>query len=219
MRTCVPGSGFPGGVRHAPRCRHAAARVYQLLGSSDHIPGLALFTLGCLAIARGNNALFAGALALAALNRETAVFLVALFAVGGQIDRRRACCALAFAAEVACILAGIGACRGWHRYDYRHLWRNLESLKFLPPPYDPYCRRYAYSFLAILGPSVHLGLLRGPQRPVLIRRALWVTVPFVGAVLLISSMIWTRVLTPLLPMLLPAVVSTVARVESAGAFT
>ena len=41
----------------------------------DHIPELALFTLACLAVARGHDGWFAAALIVASLNRETSAFL------------------------------------------------------------------------------------------------------------------------------------------------
>ena len=55
----------------------------------DHVPELALFTLGCLAAARRDDFWFAVVLLLATLNRETAVFLLPVYLVAAPVTGRR----------------------------------------------------------------------------------------------------------------------------------
>jgi len=174
----------------------------------DHIPELALFTLGCLAVARRREVLFAVALALAALNRETAGFLVLLYAVAGRFSRQHLWYTALFALEFLLIAVGLRAWRGFESYQYWQLANNISFLRLLPAPYDPYYRAYAYFFLVLFGPLALVALARRPQKPLFARRALWVVPPFLLVACTISSIIETRIFTPLYPLLLPAVVVT-----------
>ncbi|HET7697865.1 MAG TPA: hypothetical protein VFK57_19285 [Vicinamibacterales bacterium] len=170
----------------------------------DHMPELALFTLGALAIARERWLLFAAALAAAALNRETSVFLVLLCAIARPFSRRAAGLTLAFAAEWLAIYAGLRVVRGLSHYDYWQAGRNLADLGIpLPAVYDPYYRTYAYFALIAFGPMLFIAL-RDRGAPLFVRRALLV-VPVVALVaFLFSNIIEVRIFTPLYPLLLPA---------------
>ena len=173
--------------------------------SADHIPELALFSLGCLAVARQRDLLFGMTLAAASLNRETAGFLVLLYAVGGPWSRRRAGRTMLFAAVWASIFVGLRLWRGLEHYEYFQLTKNLGFLKLLPAAYDPYKRAYAYFGLILFVPLAFLAFRHVRERPLFVRRALWVVPPFVLTALFLSSIIESRIFTPLYPLMLPAV--------------
>jgi hypothetical protein len=174
----------------------------------DHAAELALFTAACLAIARDRTAWVFGLLALATLNRETAAFLVPLYLVIGPPTRRRLFITGALAVEWAAIYVGLRAWRGYADYDYLQVSRNLEFLQLLPSGYDPYYRAYAWFGVLLFGGLVFVAL-RGSRgsRPEFANRALLV-VPLIATVaFVISSIIETRIFTPLYPLVLPAVIS------------
>jgi hypothetical protein len=115
----------------------------------------------------------------------------------------------AFAAIWAAIYVGLRVARGFVPYDAWQLFRNLEFLKLLPAPYDPYARAYAWFGLVLFGPLLYLALQRRGELPLFVRRALWV-VPLVAITcLLFSSIVETRIFTPLFPLIVPAVMFTV----------
>lgn len=169
----------------------------------DHVPELALFTLGALAIARRRDGLFAFVLALAALNRETAVFLVVLYFVSEPITIARWARTALFGGEWFVIYAGLRWFRGLRHYEYLQFSRNVADLGLLPPAFDPYYRAYAYFGLVLFGPLLYLALQsRASSRfPV---RALIVVPVFVGVCFTFSSIIESRIFTPLYPLVLPA---------------
>ncbi|MGB2714632.1 MAG: hypothetical protein WBC51_10665 [Vicinamibacterales bacterium] len=172
----------------------------------DHIPELALFTAGCAAIAANRVPALAAILAVATLNRETAVFLVPLYLLAGQDVRRRLGVALMLAVEWAAIYVGLRVWRGFAHYEYGQFGRNLQFLKLLPAPYDPYARAYAYFALVLFGSFLYLAVSHSPGRPIFMTRALWV-VPMFGAVAFtISSIVEARVFTPLYALVLPSVI-------------
>jgi len=173
----------------------------------DHAAELALFTLGCLAVARKRDILFAVVLALAALNRETAGFLVLLYAAAAIGDPRRVRMSLLFAVEFAVVFAGLRLWRGFEHYEYWQFAKNLVFLKLLPEAYDPYYRSYAYFGLVIFAPLALAAMCGLRRAPAFARRALWVALPFVATGLTISSIIESRIFTPLYPLLLPAAVA------------
>jgi hypothetical protein len=177
----------------------------------DHIPELILFTLGCLAIARGRDAWFAVVLAVATLNRETAAFLVLLYAVAAPLTRGRILNTLLFGGLWAALYAGLRFARGFQAYDIWQIARNVEFLKLLPAPYDPYARAYAWFGLALFGPLLLLALASRTAQPLFVRRALWVA-PAVALVCFAwSSIVETRIFTPLFPILLPGVMWTLVQ--------
>src|SRR5215831_2160199 len=99
----------------------------------DHMPELALFTFAAMTIARRSDAWFAVALAAAAFNRETSVFLVLLYLVAEPLTRGRVLRAALFGVEWFAIYAGLRYVRGLRHYDYLQFWRNVTDLGLLPP--------------------------------------------------------------------------------------
>lgn len=170
----------------------------------DSMPELGLFTLGALAVARGADRLFAVALAAAALNRETSAFLVVLYAVQPSTPGRRTRTVL-FGLEWFAIYAGLRLARGLQHYDYWQAARNLSDLGLLPGNYDPYYRAYAYFAVVLFGPMLYLAL-KPKDLPPFVRRALAVVPVFIAVAFTFSSVIESRIFTPLYPLVLPAVV-------------
>jgi hypothetical protein len=183
----------------------------------DHVAELALFTLGCLTIARGWDVAFGVTLAFATLNRETAVFLVLLYAIAGPLTRARLLKTIGFGAIWAVIFVGLRLWLGFEHYDYWQLGRNLEFLKLLPPPYDPYYRAYAWFVLFLFAPLVLVGVRALQGQPLFIRRALWVVPAILIVGVTISSIIETRIFTPLFPLVMPAVVAALSGREDRDA--
>lgn len=173
----------------------------------DHAAELLLFTAGCHAVATGHGASLAAVLAFATLNRETAVFLVPLYALAGRLDRRRVLVTAALGLEWAVIYLGLRAWRGFAHYDYLQVGRNLEFLRLLPPNYDPYYRAYAYFGILLFGGLLFAAFRAWrPGAPPFVTRALLI-VPLVAVVAFtISSVIETRIFTLLYPLVLPAVI-------------
>jgi hypothetical protein len=169
----------------------------------DSMPELALFTWGALAIARRADLLFAVALAFAALNRETSVFLVLLYVVSEPLSRPRLLRAGIFGAEWFAIYAGLRVVRGLQHYDYWQAARNWAELGLLPSTYDPYYRAYAYFVVILFGPMIYMAL-RARGVPTFARRALLVVPCFIAVAFIFSSIIETRIFTPLYPLVLPA---------------
>jgi hypothetical protein len=178
-------------------------------GHPDHFPELVLFTLGCLAAARRADALFAVALVLAALNRETAGFLVAVYALAAPLDRARVGRLVAFGALFAAVFGGLRVSRGFASYDYWQLGRNLEFLRLVPVGYDPYYRAYAWFVVALFAPLAWLVVAVRARLPWFPRYVPLVALPFVAVAFTLSSVIETRIFTPLFPLLVPAVMFAV----------
>jgi hypothetical protein len=170
----------------------------------DHLPELALFTLGALAIAQRRDAVFALALPLAALNRETSVFLVLLYAVGYPLGRVRMLRTVAFGCEWFAVYAGLRLVRGLSHYDYWQAARNLNDLRVpLPAVYDPYYRGYAYFVVILFGPMLYLAL-RDRSGPPFIRRSLIVVPCLLLVGFLFSNIIESRIFTPLYALVIPS---------------
>ena len=169
----------------------------------DSIPELALFTLGALAIARRLDLLFAAVLACAALNRETSVFLVVLYIVSEPLTRPRLLRATLFGAEWLAIYAGLRIMRGVQHYDYWQAARNWAELGLLPSNYDPYYRAYAYFVVILFGPMIYMAV-KAKGAPVFARRALLVVPCFIAVAFIFSSIIESRIFTPLYPLVVPA---------------
>jgi hypothetical protein len=181
----------------------------------DTFPELALFTLGCLAVARGNDLLFLVVLVLATLNRETAAFLVVLWGcvrLPGRWSRADIAKCSGFALTWLGIYAGLRWYRGFQSYQYWMFWDNVDTLKPVGPGYDFYRRVFGYFWLALLAVPSWLAIRasRMPDTPTFARRAL----PVVGAVVvvsfLISKIIEARIFMPIFPLLLPLVVRAFA---------
>lgn len=170
----------------------------------DSMPELALFTLGALAIARRADGLFAVTLAAAALNRETSAFLVLLYLVAAPLTRNRGVRAAIFGVEWCAIYAGLRLARGLQHYEYWQGGRNLSDLSLLPGTYDPYYRAYAYFAVVLFGPMLYLAL-KARGAPLFVRRALLVVPGFVVVAFAFSSIIESRIFTPLYSLVLPGV--------------
>jgi hypothetical protein len=175
----------------------------------DHIPELALFTLGCLAVARGREGWFLGALVLATLNRETALYLVILYLVAGELTSERVTRAGLYFATWFGIYAGLRGLRGFKTYEYWQLSRNYEFLKLLPANYDPYYRAYAWFGIALAVVLTGVAWRTRKEQPRFVRGAVQI-LPIIFLVsVTLSSIIETRILTPMLPLVLPALMFTV----------
>jgi hypothetical protein len=171
----------------------------------DHIAELALFTAGCAAVAANRIWLTAAILGLATLNRETAVFLVPLYLLTAASVRERLAGAAVLAAEWAGIFIALRLWRGFVHYDYFQAYRNLQFLKLLPSAYDPYYRIYAYFALLLFGGLLLVAAGAPGPRPLFISRALLVVPMFLVVAFAISSIIESRIFTPLYPLIVPAV--------------
>ncbi len=183
-------------------------------GHPDDVAELVLFTAACLAAARDWTVGFGVLLTLAALNRETSVFLVLLYAMCAPLTRQRVIDTGAFAALWAVVYAGLRVERGLQTYDPFQIRENWAFLKLLPPAYDPYYRRYAYFGLAIFGPIVAIAASAWGAAPRFMKASL-VLVPLVIAVCFtFSSIIETRIFTPLFPLAVPPFLIGVTRMLS-----
>jgi hypothetical protein len=171
----------------------------------DHIAELALFTAGCAAIAANRVWLLAIILAVATLNRETAVFLVPLYLLTAPSVRERVIWTLALTAEWAGVFVALRVWRGFVHYDYFQAQRNLQFLKLLPSAYDPYYRIYAYFAIVLFGGLLLVAAAASGPRPLFISRALLVVPLFCLVAFSISSIIESRIFTPLYPLIMPAV--------------
>jgi hypothetical protein len=174
----------------------------------DAIPELALYTLACLAVVEGRDRLFLAALVGAALNRETAGFLLASYWMATPNRDRRFQRSVFFAAVYATIFAGLRFTRGFEHYSYWQLARNWSFLGLLPPNYDPYKRAYAWFGLALLGPAVAVIASRWRTLPWQVRGLALSALPVVVTAVTISSIIETRIFTPLFPLIMPALMCT-----------
>jgi hypothetical protein len=170
----------------------------------DSIPELALFTLGCLAVVRQHDGWFGILLALAAVNRETAAFLVGVYFLARPLTAAHLARTLAFSVLCLGILGGIRFWRGLEHYEYWQLGRNLTFLGLLPAGYDLYKRFYAWFIVVLAAPVIALIAAGWGRVPADARRLAWSAGPLVVTGLLISSIIEPRIFLPIYPMLLPA---------------
>lgn len=180
----------------------------------DHVAELVLFTAGCLAIAQQRTGWLIATFVVATLNRETAVFLIPTYIVAERISASRFAVACLLGGLWVAIYAGLRFWRGFVPYDYLQVVRNLDFLKLLPENYDPYYRAYAYFGLLLFGGLLAIAIHDAGPKPPFIARVLWV-VPLFGAVAFtISSIIETRIFTPLYPLIMPAVMSALASADT-----
>jgi hypothetical protein len=171
----------------------------------DHLMELFLFTLACACLARDWNWGFAATLALNALNRETSAFLVLLFFLAKPIDRRRVIWSAGLAALWLAISLALRWRLGFASYDPWQAKQNLAFLALLPAAYDPYYRAFAWFVVLLIGPLLWLIARTWAIQTRLNKVAAAVVTPvFVVTAFLFSSIIETRIFTPLLPLLIPA---------------
>lgn len=183
----------------------------------DHLVEWALSAGAVAAIARQRHAVFGGLLVLAALNRETSAFLVLLYAVAVPWPwpaphlRRTA----AFGATWGLLYMGLRYWRGVAWYDPWQVARNLEFLRLLPDTYDPYFRAYAWFGVVLIAPVAWLAWKSWGRQPLLARAAVVVVIPaFVLTAFCFSSIVETRIFTPLIPMLAVLVMFAVVAADS-----
>ncbi|MCC7008739.1 MAG: hypothetical protein IT184_07975 [Acidobacteria bacterium] len=184
----------------------------------DHLMELFLFTWGTACIARGATALFAAVLVANALNRETSAFLVVLFWMAGPFDRRRLRLTVGLGLLWLSIHAGLRLTLGVETYDPWQWRRNLEFLALLPANWDPYYRAYAWFVVVLALPLIAAAASTWPTLPRVLRMSTAVVAPaFTVVALLFSSIIETRIFTPLLPLLAPAMVFALFAPRAAAA--
>jgi len=178
-------------------------------GNPASFPELALFTFGCLCIARKQDLLFLIVLIVATLNRETAVFLVLLWGSYRLPDGwRKALPRFAgYGLVWAAIYVGLRWLRGYQPYDLWMLKENVASLVPAPPAYDPYRRVFGLFWIAFLAIPTALAVRasRLPDTPVFMTRTLPVLAAFLVTCVLISKIIEARIFMPAIPLLLPGV--------------
>ncbi len=188
----------------------------------DSFPELFLFTLGCLLIARRNDLLFFFVLVVATLNRETAAFLVVLWAcdrLPGNWSRANLARLAGYAFTWLAVYAGLRWIRGFQSYEYLMLWQNLDAFKPVPPGYDPYRRVFGYFWLVLLVVPTWLAVRasRAPGVPTFIKRLVPVAAACVLVCFLISKVIEARIFVPMFPLLLPGVMWIFAQPAAADA--
>jgi hypothetical protein len=168
----------------------------------DHLVEWALSAAAVGALVRGRDGLFAVFLVVAALNRETSAFLWLLFLVARPWSGPHAVRAGLLGAAWAAIYVGLRWWRGVEWYDPWQATRNLEFLRLLPDAYDPYFRAYAWFGVILAGPILWMGWRSWPDQPRLAKSALLVVIPaFFVTAFCFSSIIETRIFTPLVPLL------------------
>lgn len=177
----------------------------------DSFPELCLFTLGCFAIASRRDVLLYPILALAALNRETAAFLVLLWAFvrwGTTSFPSFVMRVAGYAAVWAVVYAGLRWWRGVQHYQYWMLDQNLGVLKILPEAFDPYTRVVAYLGLVFLAIPVWLAIegARTAGAPAFFRRSIPVAGLFFVTCVLFSALAESRIFLPMVPLVLPGAV-------------
>jgi hypothetical protein len=200
-----------------------AALLPLTMTNSWPVPGtyleLALFSLGCMAIARRMERAFGVILVVALLNRETSAFLLVLWVATRAHERplrqwvpRGA----AFGTVWLAVFAGIRWFRGFKTYDVVMLTQNLPYLNFLDSTIEPRLRLFGWFWLVMLAAPVGLamrGMMR-PGTPLFARQAFFVGLVFVAASLVAASIVEPRVLVPAFPLFAPAALYAVT--ASAG---
>lgn len=174
----------------------------------DAMVELLLFTAGCWAIVAGRDWWFAVLVVLAALNRETSAFLLVLWAWQRLAsDRSRAMIGRVSALGVAwfAMYAGLRWMRGLAHYEYWMLPTNIAALVPLPANFDPYVRVSGYMWLVLSIPLLTFAVA-GARRTGWSSyrgRAFGVACFLLAVGFTISSVIESRIFTPLFPLLLP----------------
>ena len=176
----------------------------------DQFTELCLFTLGCAAVARGWTWTFVPILVLNALNRETSAFLVLLFALARPLTRRHLIWSGGIGALWALIYVGLRWWRGFATYNPWQLSRNLHDLKLLESNWDPYYRSFAWFGVLLAVPLMWLAARRWSAQPRFNKAAVGIVAPaFLVVGLLFSTIAESRIFTPLLPLLVPAALTTI----------
>jgi hypothetical protein len=104
----------------------------------------------------------------------------------------------------AAIFVGLRWRLGYQSYDVWQLANNIRFLTPLPENYDPYYRIYGWFFAILIAPLAWMAALTWRAQPRFMKVAAGVVAPaFLITGFLISSVIETRIFTPLLPLLVP----------------
>ncbi len=181
----------------------------------DHLVEWALTAAAVGALARGRDGWFAAWLLLAALNRETSAFLVVLYLAARPLTRAHLVRGAGLGAMWVLVYSALRFWRGVSWYDPWQFSRNLEFLGLLPDSFDPYARAYAWFGVALLAPPLWLVWRTWLIQPRLLRAAAAVVTPlFVVTAFLFSSIVETRIFTPLIPMLVGGVMFALLRSDT-----
>lgn len=181
----------------------------------DHLVEWAVMTAGVAALAHGRLAVWAALLMVAALNRETSFVLWLLAAAALPWTRRHLVWLAGTGLAWAAIYGGLRLWRGVALYDPWQAGRNLEFLGLLPEGYDPYYRFYAWFGVALVAPAVWATWRAWPVLPRLVRAGAVIVVPvFLTIGFLFSSIIETRIFTPLLPLVTAVVMFQVTAADT-----
>ena len=195
-----------------------AALLPLTFTNSWPVPGtyleLALFSLGCLAVAARRDWWFAAILIVAAFNRETSAFLFLLWLIARARQWPRTTWfirATALGAAWLTIFVGIRWLYGFKTYKVFVLAQNLGYLRFFDASIEPRLRVFGWFWLAMLIVPVILAI-RGamnPDTPSVARDAVVVGLLFVATCLTTASIVETRVLVPAFPLFAPAALAFV----------
>jgi hypothetical protein len=175
----------------------------------DSMVEIVLFTAGCAAVVAQRDAWFFAILILATLNRETSGFLLLLWA-WQRIASERTTMMIARITGVACawmaVFVALRWIRGFVSYEYWMLPTNLTSLVPLAPNFDPYVRVSGYLWLILTVPLIAFAVkgVRQTGWSSFFGRAVWVAASLIVVGFVFSSVIESRIFTPLFPLLLPA---------------
>jgi hypothetical protein len=188
----------------------------------DSFPELVIMAVGCRLIATAKDGWLAVVIFVGMLNRETAAFLAVLWGVD-RLRRERSSAVIVRAAGYATICAGVYVgmrlLRGYQSYDVWMLWQNLALLRPLPAGFDPYVRVVGYFWMVLLLiPALVAGAaLRKPGTPSFFVSATLVSALMLGVAFSIAAIGESRVLLPIVPMLLPVVTWGVVDASTPGA--
>jgi hypothetical protein len=187
----------------------------------DTFPDLCLFTLGCLFVAQQRDLALAAVLAIGMLNRETTGFLLVLWGLqrlAAGVTKETIARGAGLALIAFGVYAGVRWMRGYEPYRLLMLRENLEMLKVLPEGFDPYTRIAGYFWLVLFAPAAVL-VVRAIKRsgsPVFFRSAFLTASLLLVVAWLFAAIIEVRVLMPIVPLLLPAVVYELSPVTREG---
>jgi hypothetical protein len=177
---------------------------------------LAIFTLGCLAIAERKDAWLPVIIAAGTLNRETTAFLIVLWALDRRQEgwsRRTVLLAAACVAAWAAVYIGARVVRGFQHYDYWMLGENWRLLAPMPAQFDPYRRVFGLFWLVLLIAPGWIAVrgARMADAPPFFRSAAATAGVLVVVAACLARLIEARILTPLFPLLMPPAIWAVAR--------
>jgi hypothetical protein len=168
------------------------------------------FAIGLLLAFRQRRGWLALLVAIASLNRETAVFLPVAYAVTSPVTKRTVATSAALLAIWAVVVLGVryaagegdriwtlGTIWAWNR-NREHLWLTVQNATLLLG---------AFWIFAVLGFR---------RSSPFVRRSVWMIPPYMAAVLLWGVWSEVRLLTPLYPVVFSLALSYLFRAPSSG---